>query len=121
MWQGSPFAWIKTRPSRQIGAIGESLVAGWAATRGLDVAWDEEAAVDGTTVGAERAWLGMASMRPPGTVTVGYDGGDYQVTDIVRSRPVNKNPAIPTRYNGTNVDTGEVEEFHASDVVGYYD
>lgn len=37
MWQGSPFAWIKTRPSRQIGAIGESLVAGWAATRGLDV------------------------------------------------------------------------------------
>ncbi len=88
---------------------------------GHDVAWDEEAAVDGTTVGAERAWLGMASMRPPGTVTVGYDGGDYQVTDIVRSRPVNKNPAIPTRYNGTNVDTGEVEEFHASDVVGYYD
>lgn len=37
MWAGSPFRWIKTRPSRQIGAIGESLVAGWAATRGFDV------------------------------------------------------------------------------------
>jgi hypothetical protein len=37
MWEGSPFRWIKTRPSRQIGAIGESLVAGWCATRGFDV------------------------------------------------------------------------------------
>lgn len=24
-WVGSPFAWIKTRPSRQVGAIGEKL------------------------------------------------------------------------------------------------
>ncbi len=36
-WAGSPFAWIKTRPSRQVGAIGEQLVAGWCAARGLDV------------------------------------------------------------------------------------
>jgi len=36
-WLGSPFAWIKTRPSRQIGAIGEQLVAGWCAAKGLDV------------------------------------------------------------------------------------
>ena len=27
-WIGSPFAWIKTRPSRQIGVIGEKLVSG---------------------------------------------------------------------------------------------
>jgi len=27
-WEGSPFAWIKTKPSRQVGAIGEKLVAG---------------------------------------------------------------------------------------------
>lgn len=26
-WIGSPFAWIKTRPSRQVGAIGEKIVA----------------------------------------------------------------------------------------------
>ena len=35
-WAGSPFAWIKTRPSRQIGVIGEKLVAGWLATKGFD-------------------------------------------------------------------------------------
>jgi hypothetical protein len=37
-WAGSPFEWIKSRPSRQVGAIGEKLVAGWLASRGFDVA-----------------------------------------------------------------------------------
>ena len=37
MWANSPFHWIKSRPSRQIGKIGESLVAGWAASKGFDV------------------------------------------------------------------------------------
>lgn len=36
-WAGSPFAWIKTRPSRQVGAIGEKLVAGWLAARDFNV------------------------------------------------------------------------------------
>ena len=36
-WIDSPFAWIKTRPSRQVGAIGEKLIAGWLATRGFNV------------------------------------------------------------------------------------
>ena len=36
-WHGSPFAWIKTRPSRQIGAIGEKLVSGYVATKGFNV------------------------------------------------------------------------------------
>lgn len=36
-WEGSPFAWIKTRPSRQVGAIGEKLVSGWLAARGFNV------------------------------------------------------------------------------------
>jgi hypothetical protein len=37
VWEGSPFAWIKSRPSRQIGAIGEKLVSGWLAARGFNV------------------------------------------------------------------------------------
>jgi hypothetical protein len=36
-WEGSPFDWIRSRPSRQRGAIGEQLVAGWCAAKGLDV------------------------------------------------------------------------------------
>jgi len=36
-WRGSPFAWIRQRPSRQKGAIGEKLVAGWLAARGFNV------------------------------------------------------------------------------------
>lgn len=37
VWEGSPFAWIKSRPSRQVGAIGERLVAGWLAARDYTV------------------------------------------------------------------------------------
>lgn len=36
-WLDSPFAWIRTRQSRQRGKIGEQLVAGWCAAKGLDV------------------------------------------------------------------------------------
>jgi len=37
LWRDSPFAWIRSRPSRQRGKIGEQLVAGWCAAKGLDV------------------------------------------------------------------------------------
>jgi hypothetical protein len=36
-WVGSPFEWILKLPSRTKGAIGEALVAGWAAAKGYDV------------------------------------------------------------------------------------
>lgn len=36
-WQESPFAWIKKRPSRQVGAIGERLVEKFFAAQGFDV------------------------------------------------------------------------------------
>lgn len=36
-WLGSPLEWILRVPSRTKGAIGESLVAGWAAAKGFDV------------------------------------------------------------------------------------
>lgn len=34
---GSPLAWIRGLPSRRVGKIGEQLVAGWCAAKGLDV------------------------------------------------------------------------------------
>jgi hypothetical protein len=36
-WEQSPFGWIKQRPSRQVGKIGELLVAGWLATKDFTV------------------------------------------------------------------------------------
>lgn len=45
-WIGSPFAWIKTRSSRQIGSIGERLVAGWLAAKDFDVARSPDSEAD---------------------------------------------------------------------------
>lgn len=45
-WVGSPFAWIKQRPSRQVGKIGEQLIAGWAAARDLDVVKSPDSEAD---------------------------------------------------------------------------
>ena len=36
-WEGSPFVWIKTRPSSQKGKIAEQLVAKWCVGHGLSV------------------------------------------------------------------------------------
>lgn len=45
-WEGSPFGWIKRRPSRQVGAIGEKLVSGWLAARDFDVCRSPDAEAD---------------------------------------------------------------------------
>lgn len=50
-WAGSPFAWIRTRPSRQVGKIGEQLVAGWCAAKGLDVVSSGDSQADRVIAG----------------------------------------------------------------------
>ena len=45
-WNGSPFAWIKTRPSRQVGKIGEQLVAGFCAAKDLNVSRSPDSDAD---------------------------------------------------------------------------
>ena len=50
-WAGSPFAWIRTRPSRQSGKIGEQLVSGWCAAKGLDVTASGDSEADRVIAG----------------------------------------------------------------------
>lgn len=45
-WQGSPFAWIKTRPSRQIGAIGEKLISGYLAAKTFNISRSPDSDAD---------------------------------------------------------------------------
>lgn len=46
-WDGSPFEWIKKTPSsRRRGKIGEQLVAGWSAAKGLDVTASPDSEAD---------------------------------------------------------------------------
>jgi hypothetical protein len=50
-WAESPFAWIRTRPSRQVGKIGEQLVAGWCAAKRLDVTSSGDSEADRVIAG----------------------------------------------------------------------
>ena len=45
-WAGSPFAWIKSRPSRQRGKIGEQLVSGWCAAKDMSVGPSRDSQAD---------------------------------------------------------------------------
>ena len=45
-WVSSPFAWIKTRPSRQVGKIGEQLIAAWCQQRGITVSRSGDSEAD---------------------------------------------------------------------------
>lgn len=45
-WSGSPFEWIKYRPSRSIGAIGEKIVTSWLAMHDFNVARSPDSEAD---------------------------------------------------------------------------
>lgn len=46
IWKNSPFGWIKARPSRRVGTIGERLVSGWLAAKGFNVSRSPDAEAD---------------------------------------------------------------------------
>lgn len=71
-WEGSPFAWIKTRPSRQVGSIGEQLVAGWCAAKGLDVVRSGDSDADRVIAG-KRVEIKFSTL---------WEGGDYVFQQI---------------------------------------
>ena len=45
-WEGSPCAWIRTRPSRTKGAIAEKIVAGWLAAKDFNVCRSPDSQAD---------------------------------------------------------------------------
>ncbi|MCW5777090.1 MAG: hypothetical protein KIS87_11680 [Phycisphaeraceae bacterium] len=51
-WAGSPFAWIKQQQSRRRGKIGEQLLSGFLAAKGLDVTRSPDAQADRVINGA---------------------------------------------------------------------
>jgi len=64
-WSGSPFAWIKTRPSRQVGTIGERLVAGWLAAKDFDVVRSPDSDAD-RLVNGHRAEIKFSTLWQSG-------------------------------------------------------
>lgn len=64
-WHGSPFAWIKTRPSRQIGVIGERLVAGWLAAKDCDVVRSDHSDAD-RIINGKRAEIKFSTLWAAG-------------------------------------------------------
>lgn len=71
-WIGSPFAWIKTRPSRQVGVIGEKLVAGYLATKGFDVVRSPDSQAD-RIINGERAEVKFSTL---------WKGGYYKFQQL---------------------------------------
>ena len=64
-WIGSPFEWILRVPSRTKGAIGEALVAGWAATKGFDVVRSRNSDAD-RVINGQRIEIKMSSLWKSG-------------------------------------------------------
>jgi len=60
-WLGSPFAWIRALPSRQRGKIGEQLVSGWCAAKGLDVVASGDSEAD-RIIGGHRAEIKFSTL-----------------------------------------------------------
>jgi hypothetical protein len=64
-WEGSPFAWIRTLRSRQIGKVGEQLLAGWCAARGLSVANSPDSEAD-RIIGGRRVEIKLSTLWASG-------------------------------------------------------
>ncbi|MBI5154318.1 hypothetical protein HZA57_03690 [Candidatus Poribacteria bacterium] len=64
-WEDSPFAWIKSRPSRQVGVIGEKLVSGWLATKGFDVTRSPDSQAD-RLINGKRAEIKFSTLWKSG-------------------------------------------------------
>lgn len=64
-WSLSPFDWIRAKPSRQKGAIGEKLVSGYLACKGFDVTRSPDTEADRIIAG-KRAEIKMSTLWETG-------------------------------------------------------
>ena len=64
-WVGSPFEWLKRRPSRQVGAIGELLIERWLQTNGIPVVRPPDSDAD-RIVGGRRAEIKLSTLWATG-------------------------------------------------------
>lgn len=60
-WRSSPFDWIRKRPSRQRGTIGEKLVSGYLACKGFDVTRSKDTEAD-RVIGGKRSETKMSTL-----------------------------------------------------------
>ena len=67
-WEGSPFAWIRRRPPRSIGAISENIVAEFFAARGFDVTRSSDTDSD-RIINGLRTEIKFSSLWESGTYT----------------------------------------------------
>lgn len=64
-WLASPFAWIRTLKSRQVGKIGEQLISGWCAAKGLDVGRSPDSEAD-RIIGGHRVEIKFSTLWASG-------------------------------------------------------
>jgi len=68
MWINSPFGWIKQRPSRTIGAIGEKLVDAWLTEHGFNVTHSPNSNAD-RIVNGKKLEIKFSTLWKTGTYT----------------------------------------------------
>ncbi|MFO1294252.1 MAG: hypothetical protein U1F07_14455 [Rubrivivax sp.] len=87
-WAGSPFAGIRTRPSRQVGKIGAPLVAGWCAARGLDVTRSSDSQAERVIAG-RRVEIRFSTRRESGVYECRpLRGQDYEFAACLEISPL---------------------------------
>lgn len=119
-WIGSPFAWIKTRPSRTVGKIGEQLVAGWAAAKGLDVVTTRDSDAD-RVINGRRTEIKFSTLWASGDyVFQQIRNQDYQQLVLLGLSPFSTSCWVVPKSAviGTDVDlTGLTGQHTGSDAV----
>lgn len=67
-WASSPFAWIRQRPSRQVGKIGEQLISEWCKEKGLIISKSGDSECD-LVINDKRVEVKLSTLWESGVYT----------------------------------------------------